>query len=105
MSRSLNACPALRTQGYISAEELLSIPELSINPLTRRLERIFDSVNFKVHRGLQTLSQQPGVLFSKHKRLHAAYQPAQLRDPPQGGRLLLLLHMHAHAQHRAQTNV
>ena len=35
-------------QGYISAEELLNIPELSINPLTRRLERIFDSVNFKV---------------------------------------------------------
>jgi hypothetical protein len=35
-------------QGYISAEELLNIPELSINPLTRRLERMFDSVNFKV---------------------------------------------------------
>jgi hypothetical protein len=39
---------APRLQGYISAEELLNIPELSINPLTRRLERMFDSVNFKV---------------------------------------------------------
>mmetsp|Transcript_14457 Transcript_14457/g.43727 ORF Transcript_14457/g.43727 Transcript_14457/m.43727 type:complete len:178 (-) Transcript_14457:4154-4687(-) len=35
------------SKGYISSEELLSIPELSINPLTRRLERLFDSVNFK----------------------------------------------------------
>ena len=35
-------------QGYISAEEFLNIPELSINPLARRLERLFDTVNFKV---------------------------------------------------------
>jgi hypothetical protein len=35
-------------QGYISSVELLNIPELSINPLTRRLEHMFDSVNFKV---------------------------------------------------------
>ena len=39
---------ALRLQGYISAEEFLNIPELSINPLARRLERLFDTVNFKV---------------------------------------------------------
>lgn len=38
----------LNLQGYISAEEFLNIPELSINPLARRLERLFDTVNFKV---------------------------------------------------------
>lgn len=37
-----------KTQGYISAEEFMNIPELSINPLAQRLERIFESVNFKV---------------------------------------------------------
>ena len=36
-------------QGYISAEEFMNIPELSINPLAQRLERIFESVNFKVN--------------------------------------------------------
>lgn len=35
------------SKGYISAVELLIIPELSINPLSRRLEFMFDSVNFK----------------------------------------------------------
>ena len=35
-------------QGYISAEEFMNIPELSINPLAHRLERVFESVNFKV---------------------------------------------------------
>ena len=34
-------------KGYISADEFLSIPELSINPLAKRLERVFESVNFK----------------------------------------------------------
>ncbi|KAK9828732.1 hypothetical protein WJX72_001762 [[Myrmecia] bisecta] len=34
-------------KGYISAEEFFNIPELSINPLARRLERLFESVNFK----------------------------------------------------------
>ena len=34
-------------KGYISSEEFLSIPELSINPLAKRLERVFESVNFK----------------------------------------------------------
>ena len=34
-------------QGYIAAEEVMSIPELSINPLARRLERMFETVNFK----------------------------------------------------------
>ncbi|WIA16114.1 hypothetical protein OEZ86_007621 [Tetradesmus obliquus] len=33
-------------KGYISAEELMSIPELSINPLAQRLVRSFESVNF-----------------------------------------------------------
>lgn len=33
-------------KGYISAEELMSIPELSINPLAQRLVRLFESVNF-----------------------------------------------------------
>jgi len=33
-------------KGYISAEELLGIPELSINPLAQRLVRLFESVNF-----------------------------------------------------------
>ena len=34
-------------KGYISADEFLSIPELSINPLARRLERAFECVNFR----------------------------------------------------------
>ncbi|KAK9812249.1 hypothetical protein WJX73_007233 [Symbiochloris irregularis] len=34
-------------KGYISAEEFMNIPELSINPLARRLERMFETVNFK----------------------------------------------------------
>lgn len=34
-------------KGYISAEEFMNIPELSINPLAHRLERIFESVNFR----------------------------------------------------------
>lgn len=34
-------------KGYISADEFLSIPELSINPLARRLERMFECVNFR----------------------------------------------------------
>lgn len=33
-------------KGYISAEEFMNIPELSINPLARRLERMFETVNF-----------------------------------------------------------
>lgn len=33
-------------KGYISAEELLAIPELSINPLAQRVVRLFESVNF-----------------------------------------------------------
>ncbi|KAF8055750.1 CNB1 [Scenedesmus sp. PABB004] len=33
-------------KGYISAEELMGIPELSINPLAQRLVRQFESVNF-----------------------------------------------------------
>ena len=37
-----------RAQGYVSSDELMNIPELSINPLARRLERLFDSINFKV---------------------------------------------------------
>ena len=37
-----------REQGYVSSDELMNIPELSINPLARRLERLFDSINFKV---------------------------------------------------------
>ena len=38
----------MTVQGYISAEEFMNIPELSINPLARRLERLFDTINFKV---------------------------------------------------------
>ena len=34
-------------QGYISTEEFLSIPELSINPLHSRMGQIFNHVNFK----------------------------------------------------------
>eukprot|EP00878_Enallax_costatus_P004891 GHUV01005146.1.p1 GENE.GHUV01005146.1~~GHUV01005146.1.p1 ORF type:complete len:179 (+),score=35.46 GHUV01005146.1:738-1274(+) len=33
-------------KGYISTEELMAIPELSINPLAQRLVRQFESVNF-----------------------------------------------------------
>jgi Ca2+-binding EF-hand superfamily protein len=34
-------------KGYISAEEFLAIPELSINPLAQRLVRLFEAVNYK----------------------------------------------------------
>lgn len=34
-------------KGFISAEEFLGIPELSINPLAQRLVRMFESVNFR----------------------------------------------------------
>jgi hypothetical protein len=50
---SFHAVPILRpvpcpgVQGYISAQELLNIPELSINPLAKRLERMLDNINFK----------------------------------------------------------
>ena len=40
-------------KGYISAEEFMNIPELSINPLAHRLERLFESINFKVMPGLE----------------------------------------------------
>ncbi|GBF88100.1 calcineurin subunit B [Raphidocelis subcapitata] len=33
-------------KGYIGSEELLAIPELSINPLAQRVLRLFESVNF-----------------------------------------------------------
>eukprot|EP00798_Chlamydomonas_sp_ICE-L_P030183 gene30183-35168_t len=34
-------------KGYISGEEFLAIPELSINPIASRLVRMYESVNFK----------------------------------------------------------
>lgn len=34
-------------KGYISGDEFLSIPELSINPIAQRIVRVFESVNFK----------------------------------------------------------
>ncbi|MEW5304141.1 MAG: hypothetical protein WDW38_003502 [Sanguina aurantia] len=34
-------------KGYISADEFLTIPELSINPIAPRLVRLFDSINFR----------------------------------------------------------
>lgn len=34
-------------KGFITTGELLSIPELSINPLAQRLVRLFESVHFK----------------------------------------------------------
>ena len=48
------------SQGYISAEEFMSIPELSINPLAHRLERMFETVNFKAW-------QTPLPRCSRHK--------------------------------------
>lgn len=39
-------------QGFITAEEFLSIPELSINPLAKRLAYFFESINFKEFLGL-----------------------------------------------------
>ena len=41
-----SACTCV--QGFISTEEFLSIPELSINPLHTRMGQIFNHVNFKV---------------------------------------------------------
>jgi len=34
-------------QGFITADELLSIPELSINPLSKRLAYFYDGINFR----------------------------------------------------------
>mmetsp|Transcript_22000 Transcript_22000/g.37644 ORF Transcript_22000/g.37644 Transcript_22000/m.37644 type:complete len:180 (+) Transcript_22000:136-675(+) len=34
-------------KGYISGDEFLQIPELSINPIAQRVVRVFESVNFK----------------------------------------------------------
>jgi hypothetical protein len=59
-------------QGYISAEEFLNIPELSINPLARRLERLFDTVNFKVSSSehiLGTVMVQAIGSVEKYKKL------------------------------------
>lgn len=35
------------SKGYITSDEFLSIPELSINPIAQRLVRLFHCVNFK----------------------------------------------------------
>ncbi|GAB4820563.1 hypothetical protein N2152v2_007609 [Parachlorella kessleri] len=40
--------------GFITSEEFLSIPELSINPLSKRLAFFFESINFKEFLGLLT---------------------------------------------------
>lgn len=34
-------------QGFLTAEEFLSIPELSINPLAKRLAFFYDGINFR----------------------------------------------------------
>ncbi|KAH7618847.1 putative Calcineurin subunit B type 2 [Nannochloris sp. 'desiccata'] len=34
-------------KGFITADELLSIPELSINPLSKRLAYFYDGINFR----------------------------------------------------------
>ena len=34
-------------KGYLSEDEIMKIPELSINPLSSRIVRIFENVNFK----------------------------------------------------------
>lgn len=34
-------------QGFITSDEFLSIPELSINPLSKRLAYFYDGINFK----------------------------------------------------------
>ena len=36
-----------RKKGYISMDEFLNIPELSINPLSQRLVTLFENVNFE----------------------------------------------------------
>eukprot|EP01023_Acetabularia_acetabulum_P000335 TRINITY_DN10133_c0_g2_i1.p1 TRINITY_DN10133_c0_g2~~TRINITY_DN10133_c0_g2_i1.p1 ORF type:complete len:182 (-),score=33.55 TRINITY_DN10133_c0_g2_i1:40-585(-) len=35
------------SKGYITAEVIKNIPELSVNPLAQRIIRMFDNVNFK----------------------------------------------------------
>lgn len=34
-------------KGFLSSDELMNIPELSINPLAHRMIRLFEGVNFK----------------------------------------------------------
>jgi Ca2+-binding EF-hand superfamily protein len=36
-----------RHKGYISEDELLSIPELAISPLAQRVVQVFHNINFK----------------------------------------------------------
>ena len=60
----MNLQRATRLQGYISAEEFMNIPELSINPLAHRLERIFESVNFRVDPD-HTCGQSSSVTYSQ----------------------------------------
>mmetsp|Transcript_27071 Transcript_27071/g.37365 ORF Transcript_27071/g.37365 Transcript_27071/m.37365 type:complete len:150 (-) Transcript_27071:178-627(-) len=33
-------------KGYISSDELLNVPELSLNPLAKRMAHLFENVNF-----------------------------------------------------------
>ena len=56
----------------------MNIPELSINPLAHRLERLFESINFKVMLGLlyechAEPSVQDGMLLHDSHALSRAY--------------------------------
>ena len=46
LTRYCTRCPTA-PQGYISSEEFLGIPELSINPLSQRLVALFENTNFQ----------------------------------------------------------
>ena len=51
--RSSRPSPALAPpQGFLTADEFLSIPELSINPLAKRLAYVYDNINFKEFVGM-----------------------------------------------------
>ncbi|KAK9819212.1 hypothetical protein WJX74_006100 [Apatococcus lobatus] len=60
-------------KGYISAEEFMNIPELSINPLSHRLERMCESINFKEFVGLLAAFSRNASREDKLKAIFAVY--------------------------------
>ena len=44
------ASSATCSQGFLTAAELENIPELSINPLAKRISHLYEGGNFKVRR-------------------------------------------------------
>lgn len=46
-AKPVTLTPPCVLQGFVSSDEFLSIPELSINPLAKRLAFFYDGINFR----------------------------------------------------------